>query len=215
MNEQTLSPAIEKALSDLRQAIAAEIATHQDSSVSPVAVPSPLSTPATPDSAPLTPPEISSPLTPDMGLQIPTPTEPVGINLPDLSAAPAPVSGNNGLDDSPVRLDIPVTPEVSAAPATPVTAPISEPAATSTIEPVNAPAPTDMSASAPAPTEVSAPAPATDIPAPVNPITAAESPATVEPITPAGDASTAAGGLPKANSLLSNVLKKGWSSSQQ
>jgi len=210
MNEQVLSPAIEKALADLRQAIIEQLQSASAPApvvpeISPVVpVESPIAvTPVAPEMPTVTPPapeQVEIPVVPTpIAPAAPAPVEPVSNTiLPDLSASPsnvtdlsgvapeAPVSmsANNGLDDSaPIA---PPTPVAQTAPALDLTAG-SDP---------GMPAPTLPDLTAPVP-----PTPAM----PETPV--APAPAATPTIAPST-------GLPKANSLLSNVLKKGWNSNQ-
>lgn len=250
MNEVTLSPQVEKALADLRQAIIDQLAagttsavpapeisavtpaeTADISSAAPaIASVAPVDTPVSPAVEPVVPPA-EIPVAPAAAQ---TPSE---VSLPDLGSSPnnitdlsglppitpPPVSANNGLDDSApilptmpagdqaaapvdlsaaasVDLNAPVTPAPELNPIAPVSeaAPIPAPEVTPA-----APVMPDLNASpieAPVETPVEAPVAA---PVETTPIT---------PPTPPADPATT--GLPKANSLLSNVLKKGWNSNQ-
>ncbi|MBQ6449346.1 hypothetical protein IJJ08_00365 [bacterium] len=199
MNDQSLSPQIEKALADLRQAIVDTLSQAQ--TTAPVAGPqmmppqtvvpmnvtlpesNPMNTTAAAPAMPATPvgqPAMSS--MPEMVMPPMPAGEPVAPILPDLSASSSSVTDLSGLP--------PVSePSMAANNGLDESLPIAPP--TSTPEP------------APAvvmPTPEVAPAPEV---APVMPVT---------PPTPAP--APASAGLPKANSLLSSVLKKGWNSNQ-
>jgi len=215
MNEQVLSPAIEKALADLRQAIIDQLQagapTATISAVQPPVAPvTPIDQAGQLPTAPVTPPpapaaDISLP-----GLNVsaapefpPAPPAPApqaeSINLPDLGAstdkvtdlsgtapiAPPSLAANNGLDDSAPILPPVGGPDLSAP--VDLTAPMSTPVA-----PAMEPTPISPISAAP------------EVPAPENP--------TINPVAPAAPAAPT--GLPKANSLLSSVLKKGWNSNQ-
>ncbi len=227
MNEQVLSPEIEKALADLRQAIIAQLQNSSSASTSaplepvsaainpiaPVNEMSPASVVTPAPDAPVAPAGLELPgleaiptpaFTPAAPAAIPTP-ETSTINLPDLGAstnnvtdlsgmapeaAPA-ASANNGLDDS-----------------APILPPLGGP---------DLSAPVDLTAAAPADAGVAIPPvmPAATIePAPASATPETISAVPTPPVTTAPEPAPAPTGLPKANSLLSSVLKKGWNSNQ-